>query len=187
MEGGISVKQAQLGIGSCSKQNIDNSEISLHTGNQKRGFATIVDRIDILLIYQCTDNLCLTVVNRLMKRSIAGHIGGICISEQSDIAVSKQEIILPYVQKYSVNVTAAKAAEIREWIEYGGSLDEEAMYSLFTDKPKPIKKEKIQKPQTAIKYKQLKSYIPSSILKEDYEDYIIRALMFYRDKSNIDN
>lgn len=102
--------------------------------------------------------------------------------ELSYIPPTKQAIIAPCVQRYSDNITAAKAAEIREWTECGGLLDDEALYSLFTDKP--IKKSNDKKPLTAIKFKQLKSYIPNTVLKEDYEDYIIRALMYYRDNAN---
>lgn len=45
------------------------------------------------------------------------------------------------------------------------------------------KKESSHKPPNAIKYKQIKSYIPDSVLKEDYQSYVIKALLFYKENS----
>ena len=97
--------------------------------------------------------------------------------EISYIQPEKQAILVPFMQKYDVTIN--KAAELREWFDNGGLTDNETVTSLFTDKS--AKKESSHKPPNAIKYKQIKSYIPDSVLKEDYQSYVIKALLFYRD------
>lgn len=97
--------------------------------------------------------------------------------EISYIEPAKQAILVPFMQKYDVTIN--KAAELREWFDNGGLTDNETVTSLFTDKS--AKKESSHKPPNAIKYKQIKSYIPDSVLKEDYQSYVIKALLFYRD------
>ena len=97
--------------------------------------------------------------------------------EISYIEPAKQAILVPFMQKYDVTIN--KAAELREWLDNGGLTDNETVTSLFTDKS--AKKESSHKLPNAIKYKQIKSYIPDSVLKEDYQSYVIKALLFYRD------
>lgn len=80
-----------------------------------------------------------------------------------------------------VTVTHLKATEFREWFNNGGLTDNETITSLFADKS--VKKESFHKPPNVIKYKQIKSYIPDSVLKEDYQRYVIKALLFYRNNS----
>ena len=101
--------------------------------------------------------------------------------EISYIEPAKQAILVPFMQKYDVTIN--KAAELREWFDNGGLTDNETVTSLFTDKS--AKKESSHKPPNAIKYKQIKSYIPDSVLKEDYQSYVIKALLFYRDNGEI--
>ena len=85
------------------------------------------------------------------------------------------------MQKYDVTIN--KAAELREWSDNGGLTDNETVTSLFTGKS--AKKESSHKTPNAIKYKQIKSYIPDTVLKEDYQNYVIKALLFYRDNGEI--
>lgn len=95
----------------------------------------------------------------------------------------KQKILTPYILQYADRITVAKAEEIRDYTkQYGSRHDDEALHALFNDDLKP-KKKKGSRPATptAIKFKQIKSYIPNTILKEDYEDYVIQALLYYRD------
>ena len=99
--------------------------------------------------------------------------------EISYIQPAKQAILVPFMQKYDVTIN--KAAELREWFDNGGLTDNETVTSLFTDKS--AKKESSHKPPNAIKYKQIKSYIPDSVLKEDYQSYVIKALLFYKENS----
>ena len=99
--------------------------------------------------------------------------------EISYIEPAKQAILVPFMQKYDVTIN--KAAELREWFDNGGLTDNETVTSLFTDKS--AKKESSHKPPNAIKYKQIKSYIPDSVLKEDYQSYVIKALLFYKENS----
>ena len=101
--------------------------------------------------------------------------------EISYIQPEKQAILVPFMQKYDVTIN--KAAELREWFDNGGLTDNETVTSLFADKS--AKKESSHKPPNAIKYKQIKSYIPDSVLKEDYQNYVIKALLFYRDNGEI--
>lgn len=97
--------------------------------------------------------------------------------EISYIEPAKQAILVPFMQKYDVTIN--KAAELREWFDNGGLTDNETVTSLFAEKS--AKKESSHKPPNVIKYKQIKSYIPDSVLKEDYQSYVIKALLFYRD------
>lgn len=101
----------------------------------------------------------------------------------SYLPYSKQEIIQPYCDKFAP-VSAKIANEVKEWLELNGDTDEDTLTSLFLGEIKP-KKKKGSRPSapTAIKFKQIKSYIPNTILKEDYEDYVIRALMFYQENA----
>ena len=101
--------------------------------------------------------------------------------EISYIEPAKQAILVPFMQKYDVTIN--KAAELREWSDNGGLTDNETVTSLFTGKS--AKKESSHKTPNAIKYKQIKSYIPDSVLKEDYQSYVIKALLFYRDNGEI--
>lgn len=101
--------------------------------------------------------------------------------EISYIEPAKQAILVPFMQKYDVTIN--KSAELREWFDDGGLTDNETVTSLFTGKS--AKKESSHKTPNAIKYKQIKSYIPDSVLKEDYQNYVIKALLFYRDNGEI--
>ena len=83
------------------------------------------------------------------------------------------------MQKYDVTIN--KATELREWSDNGGLTDNETITSLFTDKS--AKKESSHKTPNVIKYKQIKSYIPDYVLKEDYQSYVIKALLFYKENS----
>ena len=81
--------------------------------------------------------------------------------------IKRKKELVEYARRLKLASLINKAAELREWFDNGGLTDNETVNSLFTDKS--AKKESSHKPPNAIKYKQIKSYIPDSVLKEDYQ------------------